>query len=118
RVVRRCELAGEGDVRGVDLQPGDPASRAHAACQQLEDPAGPAAQVGRGLSRAQARPVQERCAMTGQLRGLPPQPVTFRRAASQRVDRAPGRAAPSSPPSPDMSGLYRGLARLKLTIYL
>jgi hypothetical protein len=88
------ELAGKGDVDRVDIQPNDPARRTDPVGQQIQDPAGPAAQVDDPPALGDPNPVQQQLAVTAQLAGLTLEPVTFLGTAAQRVDNATCRVIP------------------------
>lgn len=82
------ERAGQSDVGRVNVQPGHMAVRPHPLGQQVNDPAGAASQINRVPPALDADPIQE-CGTVGtKLFGLAPQPVAFRRAGPQGVDRS------------------------------
>ena len=82
------ERAGHSDVDRVNVQPGHMAVRPHPFGQQVNDPAGAASQVNRVPPALDADPVQKRGTVGTKLFGLAPQPVAFRGAGPQGVDRS------------------------------
>jgi hypothetical protein len=96
------ELAGQGHISRFEVQADDPACRANPIGQQIQDPAGPAAQVDRPPSLGDPNPVQQQRAVVPQLRGLAPKPVPFRRTAAKRIDNTTRRLVSAVARRPDM----------------
>jgi hypothetical protein len=82
----RRKFAGQGHIGRIEVQADDPAFRAYPIGQQIQDSAGPAAQVDRPPPLGDPNPVQQQLAVVPQLGGLTPKPVTFRGTAAQRID--------------------------------
>ena len=83
--VVQIEPAGETDELRVGVQADDAPVRADGGGEQLEDPAGAAAEVDRVLPWPHADPLEQGNGLRAQLLGLAAQPGALARAIAERV---------------------------------